>query len=460
MTERGRFKNLVVLPQVAGLGDPERGRHPSITRFEIEGVDVCCVNALRRVIQAEVETVAIPFDPMDPTTNVPNAGLLSPSDNAHNVPGIRFFVNSGQQSGQHNEELGHRLSLIVIDVPENELRGYSPLKYLFRIRVKADGLDGKLDNATRLREVTTEDIEVLDETGAQVPRAVRNALFPPSPVTGDHVPLARLRAGKLGENDGDEEIHVQFRARLGTGKEHARWSAVSSCFHIYRPDPKRVEASFNAKLEAAKKAANVETLDSAVVERIRRDHLSLDAKRDFEQDENGEPTAFVFEIHSECSLRGRFLVQQGFRVLSKKVRDLANGLVASATADDAESNVRVEKVVNDDDLYRILVNGEDHTLGSCVTGMFDKVAERDKVLLFAFNEPHPLESRIVFDIRLAEPGLDVRDVLVKGLTSIVKDIDDLAAEWNEFAGMKDPFPLPAFRPNVASSGGGGGNAWV
>lgn len=459
-----RFSNMTVRPEVAGLRDPEKNRDPSVMVVDIRGIDIALVNALRRVIPSEVETVAVPFDPMDPMTNVPNAGLLPATDKAFNNAGIWFYKNV---SAQHNELLGSRIGLIPINIPENELRGYSPSKYRFRLRVKADGLDGLEDKKTGIREVTTKDIEVLDETGAKVPNTLRDSIFPPSPVTGDHIVLVRLRPGKLGGDEG-EEIHVEFRARLGISKEHARWSAVSSCFHVYCKDTKRVEASITAKLEAEAVKANVDgidKLDKKTVESIRRDHLALDAHRDFERDEEGEPSAFVFTVQSECCLRPKFLVQQGFRVLSKKVRDFANDLVASATLPLGESRVKVEKVANDDDFFKIMVDGEDHTLGNLVMGLlclfwFGKKGNKAKALSVSYNQPHILESRIVFEIRCADPGADVRNVMVEGLVWIVNYIDEIASEWKSFAGLEDPFPLPKFRLAAAPAQVQDGGAWA
>ena len=67
---------------------------PSRATFDVFGVDLCVVNAMRRGVMADVPTVAIAFEPTASKTE--------------RDAGIQFFKNTGVL---HNEFLGHRINV-------------------------------------------------------------------------------------------------------------------------------------------------------------------------------------------------------------------------------------------------------------------------------------------------------------------------------------------------------------
>ena len=208
-----RFANLVTVLEGGGVGEG-----PSTSKFDVIGVDLCVVNALRRAVMADVTTVAIAFDPADPKSE--------------RDAGIQFFKNTGVL---HNEFLGHRISMVPLGFDERKIAGYDPALYKFVLKKKNQG-DAVID-------VTTGDFVVQDVTGAALPDLTRT-VFPPNAITGDHILLARLKPSANNDGDG-EEISLEARARRGTGREHARWSPVSACYFRNKIDEAKFEASLD-----------------------------------------------------------------------------------------------------------------------------------------------------------------------------------------------------------------------
>ena len=483
------FSNLVISAELPRLPPPD-GRAPSTATFDVEGVDLCIVNALRRAIKADVRTAAVAFDPTRPVDA--NAGSVREA-------GIRFLKNT---SVLHNEFLGHRVSMVPVGLDENQIHGYDPSVYKFVLRVKNRGAD--------LLPVTTADFTVLDAGEAEVPQAMRDALFPPSPVTGKHILLVRLKPSPMADGDG-EEVHLECRARLGSGREHARWQPVSACHFRNRVDKAAFEASLAVKVAAAEASAKLaleaeeggkgtSSLSPEALALLRAQHAALDGQRDFERDANGEPSAFVFSLKSETRLRPTYLVFEGLRVLAEKVRALAEGIRKDAEAKGKASNalsasggagagdveeeadewgapeasavpgyasdapqnqpkaaaappsayassagdptVTVVGLANMDDFYEVGVRGEDHTLGNLVQGLLYRRWILDgggdggpKAAFIGYCQPHPLEDRIVFKVKCAKAGDDVHALFAEGLKWAQGYIEDLSIEWANFSGL-------------------------
>lgn len=444
-----RFSSLVVAVEGGDKGK-KNDAGPSRATFDIRDVDLCIVNALRRAVMADVQTVAIAFDPTEPKSE--------------RDAGIQFLKNTGVL---HNEFLGHRISMVPLGFEERQVAGYDPALYKFVLKKKNQG-DEVID-------VTTGDFVVQDVAGA-VLKDLTALVFPPSPITGDHILLARLKPSANNDGNG-EEISLEARARLGAGREHARWSPVSACFFRYKVDPEASDRSFKVKLDAlGLTTADASAAAAAVVAALRSQHDALDGLREFYKNEHGEPAAFEFVIASESRLRPAFLVKQAFRALVDKVRRLSVGIRMSADADDAAADadadadddadmtggwgggggkdrrrrrrddagavaadVRVDALANMEDFYEVAVLEEDHTLGNLVQGLLYRHWVREggakDVSFIGYHQPHPLEGEIVFKVKCARAGGDVRALLIDGLAWVVDELEGLSAEWDTFAAV-------------------------
>lgn len=461
---KGHFRNYQVLPEAPNLPDPD-GVAPSRGVFEVVDVDLAVINGLRRLICAGIQTVAVPYDPTNPATNVVLAPGMSPP--AFQEAGFRMYKNT---TVLHNEFLLHRISLVPIHVDENRIQGYSPSIYLFRIKVKNQG--------DETISVTSKDIQVMNEGGAALD-AERDALYPPSAISGDHVLIVELKPG--------EELHVEFRARLGTGREHAAFKPTSKCYAVHKIDEAAKEAALASYLAMAKAKA-AESSESSepsgpseeeVLASARADFMMNRAHKFFVKDRHGDPSASIFTVDSVTRLRPAYMVFAAFLVMLERlhklrtaIRGLGQAKAAKATKamasdsdewgrggdDDGDYDddggdmthpsgggggggmVRIVATPNADDMYQIFVPEEDHTIGNVVQSLLyrhlilDAALPEATVSHIGYEMPHPTEYRIVFTVKCAQPGLDISTVMDEGLAWAIEYVEALAVEWVDFVG--------------------------
>ena len=397
--------------------------------FVAEGVDLCVLTAARRVIMADVLTVAVDFDPTNPVHYDIKNPLTS---------GILFKKNS---SVLNNERLGHAISFVPIHVDENRIRGYDPNTFKFVLKVK--------NNGDEVMDVKSSDIRVLDPTDAEVPKALRDSMFPACPITNDHILIVRLKPSPLPSQEG-EEIDVEFRARLGSGRENACWSPVSKCTFKFVRNDELFERNLLTVIEKLRlEYENGEKVFSREdVELARKQYATLDGQRDFSVDENDNPLAVEFTIDSVNRLRPTYLFHEGLTILSKKIKDFADEIASAKKDEDSgwgeidvdaaftPSRVKIVKQSNMDDMFEIVVSREDHTLGNLVQGLLYrhwnmKSGTEKGAVFLGYTEPHPLENRIVFNIKV-NPGDKLGKVMEDGLAWCIDYVDSLSKEFAEF----------------------------
>ena len=375
--------------------------------FDVMHVDLCIVNSVRRSIMADVPTAAFKFDP------------------TKQGEGVIIFRNT---STLHNEFVGHRVSLVPFGLDENQLRAFDPANYKCVLKVKNSGSD--------MQPVTTADFEVFNKAGARLPKAVRDALFPPCPITGNHILLLRLKPSSVCDGNG-EEVYLECEASLGTGRQHARWSPVSRCFYRNKSDASAVEASLasrTAAVEEQRKADGKPLMSESERATTSAQHATLDAHRCFIKDEYGDPSAFEFLLECESTLRPTYLVFRALQVLHDKLQAIGEAL----TTRDAEK-ITVESFPNMDDFYMLTVRGEDHTIGNLLQGMLYKRWIRDglgkEVSYIGYYQPHPLENHIVIKVKSSVAGDDIRVRMTEGVTWLAAELDVLIMEWIGFSAL-------------------------
>ena len=160
-------------------------------KFTINGVDSSIANSLRRVMIAEVPTMAIDL--------------------------VQILINT---SSLHDEFIAHRLGLIPLiseniddyEFPRNcKCSGYCQFCAVqFRLKVK-NSEGGVLD-------VTSMDLRRVSQQNSEVRTADLDG------------PILLLKLKK------NQEIDITCNARKGIGKEHAKWSPVATCTFKYIPE--------------------------------------------------------------------------------------------------------------------------------------------------------------------------------------------------------------------------------
>ena len=412
--------------------------------FFIEGVDLCVINSARRAVISDVKNVAVDFDPSNPVPFDIKNPLTS---------GIFFKKNT---SVTDNEKLGRLISLIPICVDENRIKGYHPNIFKFIIKAK--------NNGEEILSIKSSDIRVLDPADSEVSKAVRDSMFPACPITNDHILIVRLKPSPLPSQEG-EEIDIEFRARLGSGRENACWSPVCKCAFGFVRNDELFERNLAALIENLRLEYEQggKTFTREDYERERNQYATLDGQRNFSIDENDNPVAIQFNIESVNRLRPTYLFREGLSVLSQKMKDFMDGIKDYDeegwgaenendvdAAFEAPSRIKIVKQANMDDMFEIAVNDEGHTLGNLVQGLLYRhwnMNSRSQeggakgVVFIGYTEPHPpgtgassSDDRIVFYIKV-NPGDRLGKVMEEGLSWCIDYVESIKNEFAEFAGL-------------------------
>lgn len=239
----------------------------SPTVFHIKDVDVSVVNAIRRIILAEIPNLA--FDP------------------AHiNISKNTCPIN--------NELLMQRLSFIPVHFNPSDIQIIST--WTFKI--------SKKNTTDSVVHVTSKDIQVFDQNNNRVSESIESTLFPPDKVSGDHILITLLMPNLQNTRNG-QELELVMQPTKGIAKENARWCPVSKCsfMNVLDEDLVCLEKS-NA-------------IDKGTFET----HTKY---RYYKKDAFGEPNEFDMFIESECAMTSRYLVQKAFKILIDKINTFLN----------------------------------------------------------------------------------------------------------------------------------------
>lgn len=359
--------------------------------LEVRNVDVTLVNAVRRVVHSEIPSVAPHHNPYDASDN-----------------DIRIITNT---SSLHDGILGDRLSLVPIHLTQPQIDTFHPGMFKFVIRKKNTTGDVML--------VTSEDIEVFDGDGRALAKDVRDAMFPPDPITGGFILLNRLKPNHVDVSCG-QEMHVVFVARKDCAKRHARWSVVSQCVHSYVVD----EALAKKTRERLwKEAFSLREPSQREIEEFENMWQYGGRQRCYVRNEYDEPCAFVFRLESESALRPEAIFGQALTILHGKA---LGALVEDARDEDG----------GEEGIYTFALHGEGHTLGSLLQAHIYNTSVRHPLKkgrtckYIGYRMPHPLQEEIILRVKPQGDGgrEEARAILVNGLASLASHLQDLSRQ--------------------------------
>ena len=276
-------------------------------RFTLSGVESSIANSLRRVMIAEVPTMAIDL--------------------------VQIQINT---SSLHDEFLAHRLGLVPLiseniddfEFPRNcKCSGYCQYCAVqFRIKVK-NSEGGVLD-------VTSMDLRRVSQQASEVRAADLDG------------PILLLKLKK------NQEIDITCNARKGIGKEHAKWSPVATCSFKYTPEIILNYAKIDAVMERKDKEDFVQScpvkvfnLNEETIEIVKPNKCMfceecvrygeriitkssnsiLNSLDNFVRI-NQIKDKFVFKVESSGSLKPESILMKAFNILCTKLDDIKEAI--------------------------------------------------------------------------------------------------------------------------------------
>ncbi|KAN0091098.1 DNA-directed RNA polymerase, insert domain containing protein [Tylopilus felleus] len=269
--------------------------------FVLENVDLAFANSIRRVVIADIPTVAIDIVEIHSNTTV--------------LP---------------DEFIAHRLGM----VPLNSANCDENMRYTRDCTClegcKYCAIELRLDascNDNRTMEVTSNHLEYVEFSSNAGPAdiitegdelAKRGEAFGhPVGKNDPSVPpilICKIRKG--------QELHLRCVAKKGIAKEHAKWSPCSAVAFEYDPYNKLRHTTYWYEADSR---AEWPVGDNAKEEEPPRD----DEVFDF----NAKPRKFYFEVETDGSLGPQEVVMKGLAELQTKLANLILGLKAPADMD-------------------------------------------------------------------------------------------------------------------------------
>lgn len=253
-------------------------------RFIVKGVNVPFVNALRRIMLTEVPAMAI-----DELVILENSSMLN------------------------DEILAHRM-------------GFIPLKTDLDSYNLPEECTCKSEFGCNLCRLTlTLEAEAAEKTITVYSRDLKSENLDITPVS-DKIPIVKLAL--------DQKIKLEAYARLGKGKDHAKWQPVSTCTYKYLPQIKIDLERCNACAECVKLCPErvlIDMEEGIKTQNVIECTLCMDCVDACPQNPpaieiSWDKEAFIFKIESTGALPVERIMLEALKILDKKIKDLSNQL--------------------------------------------------------------------------------------------------------------------------------------
>ena len=373
---------------------------PDTISFTISNASSSFVNALRRTIITDVQTVSFNVDDY---TN---------SD-------LQVIKNT---SSVHNEFILHRLGLLPINfkgVPK-----YNPATYKFVLNVT--------NKSSKIMNVTTKDIKVINiETNTEEDT---NIFFPPNPVTNDHILLLKLKPNISGKEG--ESIHIEGKSSKGSGEEHIRFSPVSCIIFTNKRDPEKVNSELTKYVKSIEDSRG-QAIDKSELPGIAKTFDLEFADRHFYVDENGDPNVFDFTIESCGILKPHTILVEGIVKLINKLKNFMTSLDKALSTQ--ESDVEIRESTSIMKAFDITILNESHTLGFLLQTFINKQFREENIFVGYMN-PHPLQKKIMLRINVNSNDInEVKRVIETTVNQLLNNLRVLRTEVDRVYEPKKKF---------------------
>jgi DNA-directed RNA polymerase subunit D len=261
-------------------------------RLLIRGVDTPYMNALRRIIISEVPSMAV-----DEVVILENSSVLQ------------------------DEIISHRLGLVPL---KTDLESYN----------LPEECECKSEFGCSLCRVTlTLDVEAKEGTKTVYSGSLVSENPAIAPVS-DKIPIVKLAK--------EQKIRLEAYARLGKGKNHARWQPVSACAYKYLPhiqiDAKKCDACGKC-VEICSKRVLVKSEKKVDVGDVLSCTLCQDCVEACPQEPEAikvdwEKDSFIFNLESSGALPPEVILTDAVEILDEQLKELENQIKVKKSEED------------------------------------------------------------------------------------------------------------------------------
>jgi DNA-directed RNA polymerase subunit D len=337
--------------------------------FQLSPTHVAYANTLRRLCMSYVETVGFRAD-------IATNG--STSD-------VKILSNSTPMT---NEMLAHRIGLLPIYADPKD---WDSEKYTFVLH--------KINDTEKTMDIFASDFKVFEKKGDETVESSSRNFFRPSLSNGDTCLLATLKPLLPGGTP--EEIHIEAKATVGIGRQHARFIPTTQCAYSYTLDknPEKIKETFDKWVMNTKMFSDPSLLDKEEYRQKKNEFMrefnTLQINRCYLKDESGEPYSFDFTMESLGPLECKKIVLAA----CEKAIEICKRFVV----DNLPKDVVIQRTDGQLLGYDIMFQRQDHTLGHLLQAWIDQnLVGRDKITFAGYDIPHPLRDEMVLRIGVSD----------------------------------------------------------
>lgn len=289
--------------------------------FILSKTDASMANALRRVMIAEVPTMAI-----DKVEIISNTTVLHDDFVAHRLGLIpltsrnAYFSVDGVSPFVYNRDCG-----CMVSCPRCTVN--------FELDVKC--------NSEETLNVTSKDLK--SDNPGSVSVAVGPSATSFDEEDSGHILIVKMRKG--------QELKLRASAQMGIAKEHAKWGPTCTAVFAYEPEvelSRKVYSQMTAEQRSIfvegcpKKVSKPFTAEERPYETVESEEASacmvcidcLEAAKNFAglAKVRDKPQHFNFHVETTGSLRPEDIVERSIDILSHKLKDIKANLEAAASS--------------------------------------------------------------------------------------------------------------------------------
>ena len=346
----------------------------NVLHFTIANIHYSLANSLRRIALSDVPTVVFRTFP-------------------HNESKVDILTNTTRLN---NEILKQRIGCIPIHITDAD---FPYEDYVVECEKKND--------SDTIILCTTEDLKIKNiSTDKYLTSLATKEIFPPDPITGDYIPITRLRP-RLSENIDGEQLHFVARLDLETAKHDGMYNIVSTCSYGNTLDSVKANDVWSERKSQLKKdGMNDEDIDFE-----HRDWLLLDAKRIV------VPNSFDFTVESVGVFTNFEIMHKSCDIMIQKCTSFVKQL------EDGDIEIKLNENSTTDNEYIITLKNEDYTLGNAlVYFLYENHFVRDKTVTFVgFKVPHPHIPDSIIRMAL-ENGNNDKSTVAQYLTTAAQNV--------------------------------------
>lgn len=326
-----------------------------------------------------------------------------------NIPVIGFYTEKYKNnkcnievntSRLHNEILKHRLSCIpvhkkILNESDESIDEFCK-NYILEVDVK--------NTTDQVIYVTTADFRVKHrESGRYVAKDEVSQWFKANPKSGDHPIFARLRP-KLGSGVEGEQIKLTCEFAKLDGTVSGVYTSACLCVCTNTKDDAKaavMKGEMKSKMEG-------EGEDKETIEYALKNFDLLDAYR------YGVPNSYDFRVESVGVYENEEMMKYACVYLQNKFVDLYSKV------DAGDIPIILSEVGVDKNMYDVVFEGEDYTVGNIINDLIYKKyieeSELKKVTFTAFKKLHPHDESSVLRVAVVDSHP------VEYIKSILKDV--------------------------------------